>query len=1145
MSSHHDDPDPSIESLDDEEPSIAGSVEPGPADEHHDQSDPDAALKRSGVLAWMANNSVAANLLMIVLVVGGLLMLSNIKQEVFPEFSLDMVTVNVAYPGASPAEVEQGVLLAIEEAVRDVDGVKKVTATAQEGVGAVTIELLLGTNPDRALADVKSSVDRITSFPQDIERPIVSLVQSRHEVISLLVYGDKDEATLRGVAERVRDDLLASDEITVVDLAAVRPYEISVEVPQETLRRYGLTLGQIAARISQASVELPGGGVKTAGGEILVRTTERRDRGNEFAEIGILSRPDGSEIKLGDIATIDDGFADTDQEARYDGKPAAMVKVYRVGDQTPTAVASVVHQYVAEQKDKLPEGVAIGQWLDWSQIYQDRVNLLMTNGAFGLVLVMIVLGLFLELRLAFWVTLGIPVSFTGALLFLPAVDASINMISLFAFIITLGIVVDDAIVVGEAVYKRRQSGVSYYRAAVEGVREVGVPVIFAVVTTLMAFAPLMFVPGIMGKFFWVVPVVVIAVLSVSLVESLLILPAHLSHRGGVLLTLLIFDAALLLLGPPSFALRVLLVVVGVACLVGLVLLPAGDAEERGPMGLIHRQQQRFSRGVEWFVEHVFTPVVRRAIDRRYLTLSIAVAMLLAAAGLRVGNRVKFTFMPKVEGDVVSASLEMPFGTAVADTSAEMGRMMDIAREILDEWGGRDTVARGTFAVVGQSGVVQSSHRGGATSSGGHIAEAAVYLVPVDDRPFTGEDFAREWRKRTGEIAGAESLKFNFNTGPQAGSPIDIQLSHTDIGVLELAAQKVAAGLREYETAGVYNIDDGFAPGKEQLDLELRPEARSLGVTELDLARQIRSSFYGAEAVRQQRGRDEVRTFVRLPDGERRSEYDIETLLIRTPGGGEMPLEQAAEVHRGRSYTQITRADGRRVVNVTADIDETKGNAGEVIKAVEANVLPDVLDQFHGLSYTLSGEQEAQAEAMGNLGFGFLMALIAIYALLAVAFRSYVQPAIIMIVIPFGFVGAVLGHVAMGYTLSLMSLMGVVALAGVVVNDSLILIVAANQYRGEGMTPFDAMVAAGARRFRPILLTSLTTFFGLAPMILETSVQAKFLIPMAISLGFGVLFATFITLLLVPAVYAIVEDLKTGLGWAVTAVKGTPPPTPAE
>ncbi len=1145
MSSRDDHPDLSIESFDDEDTPLPGSVEPGQIAEQRRQNDPDAKLKRGGPLAWMTNNSVAANLLMFVLVVGGLLMLSNIKQEVFPAFSLDMVVVNVVYPGASPAEVEQGVVLAVEEAVRDVDGIKEVTSTAQEGVGVVTIELLLGTNPDRALADVKSAVDRVTSFPRDVERPIVSLAQTRHEVVSILVYGDQGEAALREVAERVRDDLLAHDDVTVVELAAVRPYEISIEVPQENLRRYGLTLDQIAGRIGQASIELPGGGVKTAGGEILVRTTERRDQGHEFAEIVILARPDGSEVKLGDIAHIDDGFAETDQKAFYDGKPAAMVKVYRVGDQTPTSVAAVVHDYVAEQKGRLPEGMGLGLWLDWSEIYQDRVNLLMKNGVIGLVLVMVVLGLFLELRLAFWVTLGIPISFTGALLFLPIADASINMISLFAFIITLGIVVDDAIVVGEAVYKHRRSGVSYYRAAVEGVREVGVPVVFAVLTTMIAFAPLMFVPGIMGKFFWVIPVVVMAVLAISLVESLFILPAHLAHRGGVLRMILIFAVGLFFLGPPSFVFRSVLVVVGVACVVGMLVFPRDAEDERGVMGFVHRQQQRFSRGVEWFIRRVYAPIVRRALDRRYLTLAVSTAILLAAVGLRIGNRVKFTFMPKVEGDIITASLEMPFGTAVADTSAEAERMMTIAQQILDEWGERESIARGTFAAIGQTGAVRPSPRGGAGSSGSHLAEVAVFLVPVDQRPFTAEAFAREWRSRTGEIAGIESLKFNYSTGPQAGSPVDIELSHKDIGVLELAAQKVTAGLAEYEAAGVYNIDDGFAPGKEQLDLELRPEARSLGVTELDLARQIRASFYGAEAVRQQRGREEVRTFVRLPDHQRRSEYDLENLLIRTPNGGEVPLAQAAEVRRGRAYTQIKRTDGRRVVNVTADIDETKGNAGEVIRAVEEKVLPGVLAEFEDLSYGLSGEQEAQSEAMESLLLGFVMALIAIYALLAVAFRSYIQPVIIMVVIPFGFVGAVLGHVVMGYTLSLMSMMGLVALAGVVVNDSLILIVAANQYCADGMAPHDAMVAAGARRFRPILLTSLTTFFGLAPMIMETSVQAKFLIPMAVSLGFGVLFATFIMLLLVPAVYAIVEDSKALGAWVIDLVKGPEAASPAE
>ena len=1034
-----------------------------------------------GPLAWMAGNVVAANLLMAVLIVGGLMMLPRIKKEVFPQFELDLVVVNIAYPGASPAEVEQGVVLAVEEAVRAVDGVKEVRSTAVEGTAAVTIELILGTDANRALADVKSAVDRVTSFPNDIERPIVSLATNKAEVISVVVYGDQEEHILRELAEGIRDDLLQDDEITVVNLAGVRAPEISIEVPQAELRRYNLTLDQIAGRIRAASVELPGGGVKTAGGEILVRTTERRERGSEFEEIVVLSRPDGTEVKLGEIAKVKDGFQDNDREAFFNGKRAAMVKVYRVGDsQGPVEVASVVKKYVEEHRDKMPPGVELSIWGDWSEMYEDRLELMLRNARMGLVLVIIVLGLFLELRLAFWVTLGIPISFIGSLLFLPGWEASINMISLFAFIVTLGIVVDDAIVVGESVYKRRTEGLPPLRAAIEGVREVSTPVIFAVLTTIIAFAPLLFVPGPAGKFFRLIPIVVIAVLVISLVESLLILPAHLAHTG---------------------------------------LVP-----ERGFFAFVYRYQQRFSRGVEWFIDHVYRPVLERAVRRRWLTLAICGSLLLASVGLVAGGRVQFTFLPKVDGDVVVAEVELPFGAPVSETRALATKMVQTGRELLEENGGEAAISRGVFSQVGASGSFRGGPDGGPMNfAASHKAEVAVFMVPIDERNISAAEFVRQWREKIGEVPGLESLKFFFSTGPNAGDPINVELAHRDIRVLERAAGQVATRLADYN--GVYAIDDGFSAGKEQLDFTIRPQARTLGLTEIEMARQVRAAFFGAEAARQQRGRDELRAYVRLPKEQRASEFDLESLLLRTPRGGEIPLSEAAEVSRGRSYTEIKRRDGRRIVNVTADIDASVANANQVIAGLTKDVLPGVMSSHTGLGYSFQGEQKAQAEVMSSLGNGFALALCAIFALLAVVFRSYIQPLIIMTVIPFGLVGAIFGHVVMGYDLSLMSMMGLVALSGVVVNDSLILIVAVNRFREEGMTPFEAIVGGGVRRFRPILLTSLTTFFGLTPMILETSVQARFMIPMAVSLAFGVLFATFIMLLLVPAVYSVVLDAK--------------------
>ena len=1037
----------------------------------------ESAPSRKGPLAWMAQNAVAANLIMGLLLIGGVIMFPNIKQEVFPEFELDLVLVNVPYPGASPSEVEQGVILAIEESIQGLDGIKELRSTATESVAVIAVELHAGTDGDRALSDIKAAVDRISSFPEEVERPIVSLFLLRKHVASLVIHGDLTEEELRNLAENARDDLVAMDDISYVQLSGVRPYEISVEVPQENTRRYGLGLEQIAARIRAASVDMPGGGIRTDGGEVLVRTTERRRTGEEFGDIVLLSSPDGTEVRVRDVGTVIDGFAETDQESYFLGRRAALVDVYRIGDETPINVSDAVKAYIAENEASLPEGVEFAIWSDQSEVYRDRIDLLMRNARLGLLLVLFTLGLFLEVRLAFWVTLGIPISFIGSLLFMPIADVSINMISLFAFIITLGMVVDDAIVVGEAIYKQRQDGRAPLDAAIAGVREVAAPVIFAITTSCMAFAPLLFIPGVMGKFFYVIPVIVITVLLISLVESLVVLPAHLAHSK------------------PS---------------------------TRGPLAFVNKHQQRFSAQYERFVDFTYNPTVRWTVKNRYLAAAIGIALLISTLGLIAGGRVAFIFMPKIESNVVRAQLTMPFGTSVEQTRRARVQMEESLQIALAELGAPGaTAVRGQLAQVGGFSADRNPSRNfGAAAS--HLAEVAVYLVPHEDRTFTAGDLTDAWRDAGADIAGAESLTFRFSAGPGSGGAIDIELSHSDMDILETAATRLAERVGTY--AGVIEIDDGFAVGKEQLDFRLRPEARSLGLTEADVARQVRSSFFGVEAVRQQRGRDEVRTYVRRPLAERESMYDLESLLIRTNQGGEIPLGLAADVVRGHAYTEIKRVDQRRVVQVTADVTDGT-NAAEVMADIEREQVPALLVDIFGLHYRIVGEQKDRMESMAVLGRGMIFALVGIFGLLVVAFKSYAQPIIVMSAIPFGMIGAVFGHLVMGYDMSFMSMMGVVALSGVVVNDSLLLVDTANRYRREGASHEEAIMRAGRRRFRPILLTSLTTFFGLAPMIIETSVQARFLIPMALSLGFGVLFATFIILVLVPALYLIVEDVK--------------------
>jgi multidrug efflux pump subunit AcrB len=1009
--------------------------------------------QNKGPIAWMAGHSVTANLLMLVLLVGGFFLGYHIKKEVFPDFELDQVQITVPYPGASPQEVERGIILAIEEAVQGLEGVNEVRASAREGVGTVTVEMIEGENLQKLGQDIKSEVDRITSFPEEAEEPQVVIVSRKRYVVSLALYGDQSEAVLREYAEYLRDRLLQNPDITQVELVGVRNYEISVEISQDRLRAYNLTLEEVAQRIGRTSVELPGGAVKTPGGDILVRVKERKDYGHEFGKIPIITANDGTQVLLEDIADIKDGFEETDNAATYNGKPTVMIDVYRVSDQTPVSVSNAANQVVEEVNQELPPGLAVVLRNDRSEIYRQRMGLLVKNG-------FILLALFLEIRLAFWVALGIPISFLGSLLFLPAMDVSINMVSMFAFIVTLGIVVDDAIVVGENVYHHHQRGVSWSKASVLGTREITMPVMFSVLTNMIAFAPLFFVPGILGKVFKQIPIVVISVFALSLIECFLILPAHVGHQKPL---------------------------------------------RQGFFGWMHAWQQRFSNAFVRFVNQKYSPLLGLALRWRYVTTSLGIAILLCVVGYVKSGRMGFELFPKIESDYAKVTATLPFGTAFQKTEKVQQRLIKAAQEVVAENGGKKLM-EGIFAYINNN-----------------TADVRIYLTPPNQRPVSTAQITERWRDRVGIIPGLESILFESDAGgPGRGPVLSVELSHKDIGILEKAAADVADALGFYPI--VKDIDDGFAPGKQQIDFQIKPEARSLGLRSKEVAKQVRHSYYGAEALRQQRGRNEVKVMVRLPKEERISEYNLEEMILRTPAGNEIPLRNAVTIHRGRAYTDINRRDGRRIVTVTADV-RPRSKADEVLRSLKAETLPKLQNKYPGLTYSFEGRQADRRESIQSLIRGLLVALVVIFAMLAVPLNSYLQPLIIMSAIPFGIVGAVLGHLIMGYSLSVLSMFGVVALSGVVVNDSLVLIDFANRKERAGMSRRDAVHQAGIHRFRPIILTTLTTFGGLSPMIFETSRQARFLIPMALSLGFGILFATMITLVLVPSLYLIVEDIR--------------------
>ncbi len=1032
-----------------------------------------------GAIKWMTHNHVAANLLMMIFIFGGIVLGFSIKQEVFPEIELDLIQVKVAYPGAGPEEVEEGIILKIEENLSSITGIKEIKSVAAEGFGSVNAEVMEGEDAELVLQDVKAEVDRIDTFPEDAEKPVITKLTNRQEVVSIVVYGNAPERSLREQAESIRDDLLALPEITQVDLKSVRPYEISIEVSEENMRSYNLTLGEIAERVKKASVDLPGGSVKSRGGEILIRTKEKRYTGTEYEKITILQNSDGTELKLGDIAQVRDSFEQTDQYARFDGQPAAMVAVFRVGNQKPIAISDIVNDYVIQKSQSLPDSIQTAVWNDTTDYLKSRRNLLLKNAFLGLILVFLVLGLFLRIRLALWVMLGIPISFLGAMLMMPSLDVSINMLSLFAFILALGIVVDDAIVVGENVYSHRSMGKPFLTASVEGTIEVARPVIFSILTTVAAFSPLIFVTGTMGKFIRVIPFVVIPILLVSLVESLLILPAHLS------------------LGQPG-------------------------SRKKGVSGFVTKIRERFGNGLENFVAGPYKRFLKNSLNYRYTTLAAGIAMLLITAGIVKGGIIKFQFMPEVDGDLITASLKMPVGTAVEDTEEAQKHIVQKALEAVQEYDKAlpdgKKVIKHIYSTVGST--LAFDVHGSGTSSGSHLSDMALMLLKSEKRGIPSSDIAAQWREKTGSVAGADSVTFVSNL-VRFGANIDIRLAHTDFKILEKATARVKDALREYK--GVDDISDNFSRGKRELKLKLTPEARALGITEEELGRQVRGAFYGAEALRIQRGRNEVKVMVRYPERDRQSLGDIKTMRIRSKDGGEISFDQAADVEEGRGFSQINRTDRKRVINITARVDNKKANAEEILRKMEETVLNDLTLDYSGLSYDLEGEEKERKDSMTSMAKGFMMALFIIYTLLAVPFRSYLQPFIIMASIPFGIVGAILGHLLMGFNLSILSVFGIVALTGVVVNDSLLLIDFINQNRKNGVNVFDAVEVAAQRRFRPIVLTSLTTSLGLTPIILEKSVQAQFLIPMAISLGFGILFATLITLLLVPALYLILED----------------------
>lgn len=1035
------------------------------------------------MIRWFAHNGVAANLLMLLIVVGGLVSLVNLKRELFPPFTLDSVTITVPFPGASPEEVEETVVVRIEEALAGVDGIKEIRSVAGEGAGVVTATIQRGYSLAAVKDRIQSRVDAIPSFPAETERPVVEELVFDRDTIWISIYGAADERSLKEVANRVRTELLALPSISQVVLRGIRPDEISIEVSEVALRAWGLSIDEVARAVGEASIDLPAGQIRTSAGDIQLRLVEQAHRVADFERIVVRQTAGGERVLLSDVAQVIDGFSEDPLITRFNGYPAALIVVREVGQENPLRIADDVYAYVERARAEwLPEGLTLEAWGDSAFYLKGRLQLLINNGLIGFALVLLVLALFLRPSLAFFVAIGIPVAFLGTFALAPFIGLSINLISLFAFILVLGIVVDDAIVVGESVFSEYQQSGPGLESAIIGAERVTMPVVFAILTTVVAFVPVFFLPGLIGKFFVAIPLVVIPTLLFSLVQTKLVLPYHLS------------------------------------------LCRVGDRQHRDELNILSRWQRRFTDGLENFVRKRYQPFLEKVLPLRYLALSLFLVVLIFTLSMVGAGWVRFVQFPNVPSDFILVELEMVPGTGIEQTIDAVEKiengLIEVVAEIEQQSGFSPLKHRGVVAGVN---IVARDPTLGEPALAANVASIIVELSKSEIRDSSAFDLSNLWRERVGEVAGATTLTFNASASGPVGLPIDIRLAGADFDNLRAAAAAVRERLREFD--GLFDIRDSYTEGKREIQVRRREHAEALGVSSASLARQLRQSFYGAEVQRIQRGREDVKVMVRYPAAERRSPGNLDAMRVRLADGREIPFEEVAEFSLGYGFSSITRFEGMRVINVQADADKSVANTTEINRLLYREILPEILLDFPGVTAVKDGEARDFEELLPNLISGMVFILFVIYALLAVPFRSYLQPLIVMFVIPFGISGAILGHFVTGQDLSLLSLLGIIALTGVVVNDSLVLVDYINRRRREGMPVWQAVCTGGQARFRPILLTSLTTFAGLVPILLERSLQAKFLVPMATSLSFGVLFATFITLILVPCCYLILEDLK--------------------
>ncbi|MCQ8185587.1 efflux RND transporter permease subunit [Parvularcula maris] len=1050
------------------------------------------------LIRWFVDSRVAANLLAVFLVAAGFVSARGLTVRLFPDVEPYAINITVPYPGASPEEVEEGIIEPIEEQVQGLDGVRKIDALAAENVGNIIVSLDFGEDTADLANDVRNAVNQITVFPEQAEEPLISEIKSEEVVAQVVLSGNRDPIELKKLADDLRARFLDSPEISRVQIVGVPEYLIEIEVPSARLEALGLSLDDIARRIAARSLELSGGEVEGQQSRYLVRTLGEAEIGEEFGKIVVLTSEENAPVLLEDIAEISDGLDETPLRTFLDDRPAVGLNVFRIGDEQIFNLTDDVKEVLAEADSFLPPGVEATLFVDRSVELNGRVDLLIRNGLIGFVLIFVLLLLFLDVRVAFWVGVGVAISFVGAFIPMAVAGIPISQLSLFGFILAIGIVVDDAIVVGENIYATVEEGEDDPKqAAKRGTIRVASPVFFSVSTTVAAFLPLMFVPSTVGQFIGDIAFVVCAVLVLSLIESFYILPQHLSH---------LHDRK-----PGKLSIR----------------------RYADPL------RNKVAAGLDSFSEKQLRPTIRFAVAKPFATALFAFAALVATFSLFSGRLITTIFFPEIEGNFVTAQLQLAEGTSEVQTTKAVRRILDgaeeAARRVAEDSGTpEEEVVEGVLWALGQS--IAGPDVGNYVTSGGAAANYAQIEVEIQDaaeRNFTAEAFETAWRDATGAIPGAQRLNFTFNL-VAATLPVQIQVLSTDEEAAREVAGKLRAEMEGYQ--GVFDISDDRFRSTGEVQISLLPEAASFGVDLQTVATAVRASFFGAEAARIQRDREEIEVRVRLPQEERQTIEDIKRRKIIL-GDVAVPISAVADITVGQAPSTITRIDTRRVFVLSADVDSSLTTGGEVTQRVLAEAWPEIAADYPNVSVQPGGDQEEQARALPALLRNFLLAIFCIYALLALAFRSYTQPLIVLSVIPFGLIGAFIGHAMLGLQISLLSIFGIIGLSGVIINDALLMVDYINENVSRGMEIGKAVVDAAVKRFRPIILTSLTTFFGVTPIVLETSVQAAFLKPTAVSLGFGILFGTVVLMVLVPAMTMLHYRCREGASRAKAKVKG--------